>query len=136
MEKAVELLKTHQLRKTKVRLQVLEVFLNTKEALSSSAIEKEFDKIDRITLYRTIRTFEQKGLIHKAIDGSDKMKYALCNSGCDNEHYHDNHAHFRCEGCGKTICLEHIEAPKVQVPEGFKLDTTYLVLEGICEECR
>ena len=135
MEKATTLLKDHQLRKTKVRVQVLEVFLNKKEALSSNVIEQEFDKIDRITLYRTLRTFEQKGLIHKAIDGSDKLKYALCHSGCDTKHHHDNHAHFHCEGCGKTICLDDIEAPNVKVPKGYKLDTTHLVLEGICEKC-
>ena len=135
MEKAIDLLKDHKLRKTNVRVQVLELFLQSKEALSSGVIEKEFDKIDRITLYRTLKTFEKEGIIHKAIDGSDKAKYALCQSDCTADHHHDNHAHFRCGDCGRTYCLDEIETPYIRVPKGFKVDAAHLVLEGLCEEC-
>lgn len=135
MEKVIALLRAHDLRKTLVRVQVLEVFLNATEALSSSIIEQKFEKIDRITLYRTLKTFEEKGIIHKAIDGSDKVKYALCHSGCDANHHHDNHAHFHCDDCGRTYCLDTIEAPSINAPKGFKLGSTHLVLEGTCERC-
>ena len=135
MDRAIALLKEHKLRKTEVRIQVLELFLRSEEALSSNLIEKEFDKIDRITLYRTLKTFEQTGLIHRAIDGSDKIKYALCHQGCTTDHHHDNHAHFRCDDCGKTFCLDDIETPQLTIPKGFKVDTTHLVIEGQCEKC-
>lgn len=136
MNRSVEqLLETHGLRKTSVRTQVLEIFAAAKEALSHSDIESNFDQVDRITLYRTLKTFEDKGLIHKAIDGSDKPKYALCQSGCDEHEHHDHHAHFHCDDCGKTYCLEEIEAPAVKTPGGFKVATTHLVVTGQCEAC-
>ena len=135
MEKAAALLEDHKLRKTTIRLQVLDLFLQAKAALSSNRIEQQLDKIDRITLYRTLKTFEKEGLIHKAIDGSDKAKYALCSEACSPEHHHDNHAHFRCGDCGRTYCLDQVEAPRINVPDGFQVDASYLVLEGVCEAC-
>ncbi len=129
------LLKLHSLRKTAVRMQVLDIFLSTREALSHNDIEEHFDQVDRITLYRTLKTFEDKGVIHKAIDGSDKPKYALCHSGCDEHEHRDHHAHFHCDDCGKTYCLDEVEAPSVQAPGGFQVAVTYLVVTGKCETC-
>ena len=59
-----QLLHQHQLRKTPVRKEVLDVFLSRSEAVSQQYIEQHFDAIDRVTLYRTLKTFEQKGIIH------------------------------------------------------------------------
>ena len=130
-----ELLKTHRLRNTLVRARVLEIFLSRQEALSQSDIEGAFEKVDRITLYRTLRTFEHKGLIHRAIDGGDKVKYALCHGACSEVEHDDHHAHFHCDQCGKTFCLEEIEAPAVKAPAGFQVNSTYLVVQGRCETC-
>ena len=65
----VTLLKHHDLRLTQVRKEVLSVFLKKEQALSQSDIEENVGQIDRITLYRTLRSFEDNGLIHRAIDG-------------------------------------------------------------------
>lgn len=130
-----EILETHQLRKTAVRVQVLEIFLDKQEAFSHADIERQMDQIDRITLYRTLKTFEDKGVIHKAIDGSDKVKYALCHHGCDEQEHHDAHAHFHCDDCGKTYCLDEVEAPAVPAPGKFKVAMTHLVMTGQCEMC-
>jgi Fur family ferric uptake transcriptional regulator len=118
-----------------VREKVLEIFLNRREALSHSDVESQFDQVDRITLYRTLKTFEDKGVIHKAIDGSDKLKYALCHDDCDEHEHHDVHAHFHCDDCGKTFCLDEVEAPPVQAPSGYKVATTHLVVTGLCKVC-
>ena len=135
MNQAVDLLKHHRLKKTPVRLQILHEFLQAKRALSKSDIEETFDKLDRITLYRTLKSFEEKGLIHKAVDGSDKIKFALCHNGCSAEHHLDTHAHFHCNECGKTFCVDEIPAPKVKAPKGFTLGKTHLVLAGKCDKC-
>ncbi|MEY3321815.1 MAG: hypothetical protein RLZZ417_1398, partial [Bacteroidota bacterium] len=58
------LLKKHDLRLTQVRKEVLSVFLIKEQALSQSDIENDLGKTDRITLYRTLRSFEDNGLIH------------------------------------------------------------------------
>lgn len=135
MNQAIDLLKHHRLKKTPVRLQVLEEFLKADRALSKSDIERAFDKLDRITLYRTLKSFEEKGLIHKAVDGSDKVKFALCHNGCTAHEHLDSHAHFHCNDCGRTFCMDDISAPEVKAPRGFTLGKTHLVLAGKCDTC-
>lgn len=130
-----ELLEKHQLRKTAIRTKVLHIFFSQREALSHYDIERQLDQVDRITLYRTLKTFEDKGVIHKAIDGSDKLKYALCHDGCDEHEHHDAHAHFHCDDCGKTFCMDEVEAPAIKAPAGYQVANTHLVVTGKCDMC-
>ena len=51
-------------------------------AVSSQEIEQNLKGIDRITLYRILKAFEEVGLIHSIADGSGKTKYALCSTSC------------------------------------------------------
>lgn len=132
----IDLLKSHQLRSTAVRKQVLELFLQSKHAIGKINIEQELEEIDRITLYRTLRTFEQKGIIHQAMDGSGKTKYALCSHKCDEHKHHDHHAHFHCKSCKKTICMDEISLPKLAIPEGYQIESAQLILSGKCNECK
>ncbi|MFM7090706.1 MAG: Fur family transcriptional regulator, partial [Bacteroidota bacterium] len=132
----VTLLKHHDLRLTQVRKEVLSVFLKKEQALSQSDIEENVGQIDRITLYRTLRSFEDNGLIHRAIDGTDKLRFALCVDLCDKENHKHNHAHFHCEKCTKTICLNGVEFPKIIHPSGFKVKETYYVMQGVCSKCQ
>ncbi len=133
-KKIQQLLSNHDLRKTKVRQEVLEIFFQNTEALSHQVIESQFENIDRITLYRTLKTFEKKGIIHKAFDGTKTAKYALCDN-CTAHFHHDNHVHFHCNDCGKTICLENVETPAVALPKGLQVKTTHYVMKGICPQC-
>lgn len=139
MNKALNILTGNGLRKTAVRQGILEVFLDSDMAISQQHIEHKlennFEKVDRITVYRTLKTFEQKGIIHKAIDGTPTPKYALCADDCTEHEHHDTHAHFHCDDCGKTYCIEEVEAPKIKAPKGFKVKSTHLVIHGICSDC-
>ena len=130
-----QILNDHQLRRTAVRLAVLRIFLEADEALSQSYLEQQFEQVDRITLYRTLRTFEQKGVIHRALDGTDTPKYALCAGECNEHAHHDQHAHFHCDDCGRTYCLEEMVAPRFHAPRGFRVDEAHMVLTGVCKEC-
>ena len=137
METSVDILKANGLSKTEVRKRVLELFLKSNNALSLSAIESSFDKLDRITLYRTLKTFEGKGIIHKAVDGTKHPKYALCEAQCDEDHHHDNHAHFHCTSCEKTLCLDHVPVPNIpNLAKGYTVRETNLILSGTCSECK
>lgn len=131
-----ELLDKHQLRKTIIRKEILKLFiLSGSRAMSSSEIEKCLDDPDRITLYRTLKSFEEKGLIHQAIDTSGTTKYAYCQQDCTVHAHHDEHAHFHCISCDKTICLENPVTQKVTVPSGYQITSTHLVIEGKCVHC-
>jgi Fur family ferric uptake transcriptional regulator len=132
----VQILRSNGLSKTEVRKKVLELFLESEVALSLQDIESAFGKLDRITLYRTLKTFEGKGIIHKAIDGTNHPKYAMCVSDCSEHHHEDNHAHFHCLQCEKTICLDHVPTPNIpNIPENYSVEETNLILSGICADC-
>ena len=63
------LLNSFRLRSTPVREEILHLFLQKDCALSHGDIESEIaDYLDRVTVYRTLKTFSNKGLIHKVLD--------------------------------------------------------------------
>ncbi len=132
---ALQILSRNNLRKTRVRLHVTRALLESERALSASEIEEGAGHIDRITLYRTIRTFEEKGIIHKAIDGSDTPKYALCSDVCTEHEHHDDHVHFHCEMCHTTICLDIPARQQMELPDGFVKASTHVLVKGYCSRC-
>ncbi|MCB0703987.1 MAG: transcriptional repressor [Saprospiraceae bacterium] len=135
MASAIEILEKNGLRKTNVRLEVLDLFLKSETALAHQQLEHALADVDRITLYRTLKTYEQKGIIHRALDGTQTSKFALCESGCPEHEHHHSHAHFHCEACGKTTCIEEVDAPKVGLPDGYKISGIHLVIQGECADC-
>ena len=127
----------HNLRITSTRKEVLGLFMNAKgKALANKDLENDLHDTDRITLYRTLKAFEESGLIHRAVDSSGTTKYALCEEHCTAHHHHDEHAHFHCLTCGKTECLEGSIQPQVKMPTGYEVRNAHLVLEGTCSECQ
>lgn len=134
--RSTTILQQHGLRITAVRDKVLQLFLEAGQtALSNADIEKHFDRLDRITLYRTLRTFEEKGLIHQVVDNSSTPKFAYCSDQCAEHEHHDDHAHFHCVKCEKTVCLEDTTLPAVTIPSGFKVEEKHMVLSGTCDAC-
>src|SRR5688500_16942437 len=129
------LLKNFRLRSTPTRQEVLHLFLEKDHALSHSDIEREVNNpSDRVTLYRTLKTFLDKGLIHKVLDDEGGIKYALCTETCSVKGHHHEHVHFKCSGCGQTHCL-NVEIPAVKLPKGYQADEMNLLIHGICERC-
>lgn len=135
MHRTTAILAKHQLRKTVVRERVLGLFLGQTEALGQARIEAEVGEIDRITLYRTLRTFEDAGIIHRAYDGSPNQKWALCHAHCTDHGHNDSHAHFHCTQCERTLCLDDVAVPPIKVPSGFVVSEAKVVLSGLCEAC-
>ena len=135
MQKVLELLKRNKLRATPVRKELLSVFLSAQNALSNQDIEERMADVDRVTLYRTLKSFQEKGIIHRAFDGTDTAKYASCSEACDAHAHHDEHLHFHCSQCDNTFCVDEIPIPKLQMPSGFTAQKTNIVVDGICENC-
>ncbi|WP_236980855.1 Fur family transcriptional regulator [Membranihabitans maritimus] len=130
-------LRESKLRKTTFRKLVLQNFVkNEGKALSSKDIEGLLHDPDRVTLYRTLKTFEEVGLIHQTVDTSGNSKFALCGSHCTEHKHHDHHAHFHCTNCDKTLCIEEINTSRPVLPEGFEVHQMHLILEGTCSDCR
>jgi Fur family ferric uptake transcriptional regulator len=136
MSKELEnLLIAKQVKPTAMRMLVLEYLLKQKAAISLSDIEAEMHRADRITLYRTLKTFEEKGIIHTIKDGSEVTKYALC-KGCGSGVHADMHIHFYCTNCKKLYCLPKVKIPEMKFPQDFNLQELSLVARGICSNCK
>jgi Fur family transcriptional regulator, ferric uptake regulator len=133
----VRLLEKYKLSNTPCRRSILNLFLTKAYALSHQDIVNGLNtEFDRVTIYRTFNSFEEKGIVHKVIDSEGTAKYALCAHDCSKGHHHDSHLHFSCIKCQKTICIEHCEIPEVKIPEGYYLKKLSLLAEGICKSCQ
>lgn len=122
-------------RPTAMRLLVFQYLADEKVAKTLTDVENAFVKADRTTLYRTLKTFEQKGVVHQIDDGSGITKYALCEEGCNCELERDLHLHFHCNNCNETVCLTSHKIPHINLPEGYITENANLVLKGICDKC-
>jgi len=118
-----------------MRLLILEQLLHQSAAISLSDLEKSFEQSDRVTLYRTLKTFHEKGLVHTIDDGSGAPKYALCEEGCECILDKDMHVHFHCRICTGTFCLTNFKIPEIKLPLAFTSDEASLVVKGTCSQC-
>ncbi|HUR10526.1 MAG TPA: Fur family transcriptional regulator [Flavitalea sp.] len=132
-----QLLRNNQLSITGSRKKILELFLTNNGALAHADIEKKAgEKIDRVTVYRTLQSFLEKGIIHTIPTPDNSVRYALCKEACGKGHHHDNHVHFVCTLCGNTTCLDDVLIPEVKLPTGFKPSEAQMVVSGMCGSCR
>ncbi len=126
------------LRSTGNRIAVLTAFQNAGYALSQGDIEQTLSsQFDRVTIYRTLKSFLASGLIHKVLDDQGSIKYALCQDMCHqdtHQHQHD-HVHFKCTQCGQTTCLETVHIPQIILPENFIKQESNLLIQGVCRAC-
>ena len=135
IKKIEHLLKHKNIKSTAMRNLVLQYFLDTNKAIDLKDLEMYFHYSDRTTLFRTIKTFQEKGLIHAIKDGSVSTKYALCSESCTSENHIDIHPHFYCEKCHSTICLRKLRIPTITMGSNFTVNSTELIIKGICEDC-
>ncbi len=129
------LLKQKNIKSTAMRNLVLQYFLTNNKAVALKDLEVAFHYSDRTTLFRTIKTFEEKALIHSIKDGSNTTKYALCNAHCTSENHIDIHPHFYCEKCKTTMCLRKLSIPAMNIGNHFVVHSTEFIVKGICEKC-
>lgn len=122
------------IRPTAVRLLVLRCFKEQEAAISLKFLEEQLYWADKSTLFRSLKTFEEKGLVHSIADGTGLTKYALCLESCQCLPK-DQHFHFHCQKCSQTFCLPKQSLPAIQLPPKFKLEQANLVLQGLCANC-
>lgn len=135
MERIEQFLEARNIRVTAMRLLIYKFLAEKATAVTLSDIENAFEKADRTTLYRTVKTFEEHDIVHQIDDGTGTTKYALCEQGCHCDIKTDLHLHFHCNNCGETTCLTEHKIPQIKVPKGFVAENVNLVVKGICDKC-
>lgn len=131
-----DILKKNRLSVTASREKILNLFLDQTGALAHGDIEKRAgEKFDRVTIYRTLQAFVEKGIIHTIPTADNSILYALCKDDCEEGHHHDHHVHFVCRQCHNTYCLDNVVTPDIKLPSGYAASQIEVVVEGTCRQC-
>lgn len=133
--KVADILRKKHLSVTDSRRKILSLFLTSHDALAHGDIERKAgEKFDRVTVYRTLQVFVEKGIVHTIPTADNSVLYALCKD-CSEDHHHDDHVHFVCKNCNATICLDDIVSPEIKLPQGYLAENVQVVINGICKNC-
>lgn len=131
------MLQRNSLSVTESRKKILQLFLEQTGALAHGDIERKAgEKFDRVTIYRTLQKFVDKGIIHTIPTADNSIRYALCKDECSEGHHQDHHIHFVCSNCNQTYCLDDVVTPEIKLPKGYQAEHVEVVVEGICKNCR
>ena len=136
MEKAFKILEQKAVRITPMRQLLLEHFLLKNTSIGLLELEEAFPKSDRITMYRTLKTFEEKGILHSIANETSEIKFALCKEHCTTANHFDRHPHFHCKECSTIICLESVFIPAVELSNGYSSKEIDMTIKGTCPECQ
>lgn len=132
-----DILKRNHLSVTDSRKKILGLFISHNGALAHGDIERNAgERFDRVTVYRTLQTFVEKGIIHTIPTADNSIRYALCKDSCSQGHHQDHHIHFVCSNCGNTYCLDDIVTPDIRLPMGYSAGRVEMLVEGVCGNCR
>lgn len=118
---------------TSMRILIYDFLEQQQVAMSLSEIESHFYKADRVTIYRSLKTFEEKGIVH-GIQENNTTKYILCHDECGEKTHKDWHLHLYCKICKQTTCKEDFTIPQGGNSE-YRIDEIRLFGKGICEQC-
>ena len=131
------ILRSHELRPTKIRIAVIDLLQNDTSALSHSEIEKRLEmNVDRVTLFRTLNNFTEKNIVHRIVNDNSVASYALCDlEKCTVEGHSDKHVHFKCDQCGKIYCVALNNSFYPKISTDFVITEWKISVEGICYSC-
>ena len=118
---------------TKPRLVVFKLLDKTEPQSMSALVKASNGLLDRASLYRTVKLFEELGIIKRINIG---FKYKLELSDSFNHHHH----HLTCVKCGRIINTSNdaeLEKLIVQLAKqhDFQLTSHQLEMEGLCKSC-
>lgn len=133
IQEATTLLKENGLKITQNRLDVLCVFLGSEKAFTLLDLEKIFGiKHDRSSLFRSLQTYYEKGILEKFCNATGTAIYTL------NQHKPDcnGKSHFKCTDCETVVSLPNLPNEYLQLLGKNKMETMNLLIEGTCENCQ
>ncbi len=125
----------HQLKLTRQREQILNVFLRMEHITAEQMyrmLAKKDPHIGLATIYRTLNLFCEAGLAQARHFGT-QTQY-------DNISHKGHHDHLICTDCGKIVEFENCDIERLQEEvakrNGFTIKTHKLELYGVCANCR
>ncbi|MGQ9920711.1 MAG: Fur family transcriptional regulator [Desulfobacca sp.] len=136
-KKPLEYLAAYGLKATPLRLALMELFLQTPRAQTAPEVLAALNarrRLHKVTVYRMLTLFTQKGLLRKLSLTGRTDYYELAGGICS------PHPHFQCLRCGAVQCLEPIDLSPwlAWMPEraGNLVLRVSIRMEGLCQKCR
>ncbi|MCP4512263.1 MAG: transcriptional repressor [Fuerstiella sp.] len=138
VEKFTEFLSTRNMRLTQERDIIVREIFSDHEHFDVDEIVARLDKpvdgrrVSRATVYRTVSSLEEAGLIRKVARTNDREVY-------EHDYGYPQHDHFICEKCNSLLEFRNEEISavleKVAMEMGFRMVGHRLEGYGICAEC-
>ena len=122
-----DLFKNNGIKKTEQREKLLKIIKNSKVPLTAEDIFKKTKEISLATIYRTLETFCEKGVLNKISVTDDERRYY--------ELATDIHRHYAV--CLKCKKMEYVNVCPVHDDniDGFRITGHRLELYGYCNNC-
>jgi Fur family ferric uptake transcriptional regulator len=127
-------LESKNVKPTAMRTLVYKALADSGKTLSLADLEQRFEKVERSTIFRALKSFEDNFIVHTVNDGSGSVKYAVCDEDCTCN-INDLHVHFFCTRCGRTRCMKELPIPDVKLPDGYTYENTQFIINGVCPHC-
>lgn len=134
-DKAEQILSRFSLKKTDLRIQLVDIFLKEKKSFSQAeiieALEKKYGLVDRVSIYRNLNQLKFAGIIHEI----EINKYVSCSHDCEKH----SHVLLYCQGCQKHSEVKNHEQLNnfFKVINGFQFLSANknIFLKGVCQAC-
>ncbi len=133
-ETAINILYQAGLKRTPGRIALLKLLLSSPHPLSQQEIASRLEKVrlNRVSIYRSLHTFLQSGIVHRVESGDRTWRFAVC--GCGSRGH--CHPHFICSRCGRVECLSGFKMPETgYLQPGYVVEEQELYLRGRCATC-
>jgi Fur family ferric uptake transcriptional regulator len=127
-------LDSKNVKPTAMRTLVYKALADSGKALSLADLEQRFEKVERSTIFRALKSFQDNFIVHPVDDGTGSVKYAVCDDDCTCN-INDLHVHFYCTRCGRTRCMKELPIPDVKLPDGYTYENAQFIINGVCPRC-
>jgi Fur family ferric uptake transcriptional regulator len=123
------------LKRTPVRISVLDLLVRAGKTLSAPEILARFPRgTDKVTLYRTLNRLTEVKLLHRVRGDDQVWRYGIGDLGPARH----EHAHFVCDACGTVECLPGSPTKPVRrarLRSGYNVAYSEVLVHGTCPAC-
>lgn len=134
-DKYVKLLTDSGVKPTANRIIVVKALAAAWRPMSLSELESALVTMDKSSIFRALAVLKEHGLLHVIEDSGDGVRYEFCTSHGHGDGDDDVHAHFYCERCHRTFCIDNVSIPQLPLPAGYKQTSVNYIMKGYCPEC-
>ncbi|MFY0593145.1 Fur family transcriptional regulator [Roseivirga sp.] len=122
----------YKCRATTIRVEALHLLSNQEKAFSISEIEEHLKEADRVTIYRTLNSFVELGIVSKVLNNKGVTYFFF--KGIDHT-AKCAHPHLYCKSCNKVICLPEYPESYLNILDNYKAEHISVLMEGECHNC-